>query len=65
MHILILEFILILSISGFHTNSIHIIYKIDSDAKAVSVWSFVDRINFKNLKGLTEKYKAKKLKALQ
>ncbi|HDR7636280.1 TPA: hypothetical protein QCX75_005170 [Bacillus mycoides] len=60
---IILGFMLILNISGFHAHSIHIIFKIDSDAKAVPVWSFVNRINFENFKELIEKYKRNKLKS--
>ncbi|MEN8646180.1 hypothetical protein ACS2MN_15700 [Bacillus cereus group sp. BceL062] len=49
---IILGFLLILSICGFHAHSIHIIFKIGSDTKAVPSWSFVNRINFQTFKEL-------------
>lgn len=49
---IILGFMLILIISGFRAHSIHIIFKIGSDTKAVPSWSFVNKINFQTLKEL-------------
>ncbi|HDR6599889.1 TPA: hypothetical protein QCV44_005918, partial [Bacillus thuringiensis] len=49
---IILGFMLILSIGGFHPHSIHIIFKIDSDTKAMPNWSFVNKINFRTFKEL-------------
>ena len=49
---IILGFMLILSIGGFHTHSIHIIFKIDSDTKTMPSWSFVNKINFRTFKEL-------------
>ncbi|MES1053506.1 hypothetical protein FOA24_31625 [Bacillus thuringiensis] len=51
---IILGFMLILIISGFHAHSIHIIFKIGSDTKAVPSWSFVN--NCTCPKTLTEIY---------
>ncbi|KRD95577.1 hypothetical protein ASE54_26705 [Bacillus sp. Root131] len=45
---IILGFMLILIISGFHAHSIHIIFKIGSDTKAVPSWSFVIPLSFFN-----------------
>ncbi|OTW81032.1 hypothetical protein GVV68_03805 (plasmid) [Bacillus cereus] len=61
---IILGFMLILSISGFHTHSIHIIFKIDSDTKAMPSWSFVNKINFQTFKELLKKTNRNKLKSL-
>ncbi|MBT2576159.1 hypothetical protein J7E43_01655 [Bacillus sp. ISL-8] len=61
---IILGFMLILSISGFHTHSIHIIFKIDSDTKAVPSWSFINRINFQTFKELIKRPNRNKLKSL-
>ncbi|MBC2686370.1 hypothetical protein HAU06_19945 [Bacillus toyonensis] len=49
---IIIGFMLILSISGFHARSIHIIFKIGSDTKAVPSWSFVNGISFQTFKEL-------------
>ncbi|MCI4251277.1 hypothetical protein MRP26_20225 [Bacillus sp. CCB-MMP212] len=61
---IILGFMLILSIGGFHPHSIHIIFKIDSDTKAVPNWSFVNKINFQTFKELLKKPNRNKLKSL-
>ncbi|PEB22366.1 hypothetical protein COO05_22510 [Bacillus toyonensis] len=61
---IILGFILILSISGFHTRSIHIIFKIGSDTKAVPSWTFVNGINFQTFKELIQRPNKDKLKNL-
>ncbi|PFJ19683.1 hypothetical protein COD67_05040 [Bacillus cereus] len=61
---IILGFMLILSISSFHTHSIHIIFKINSDTKAVPSWSFVNRINFQTFKELIKRPNRNKLKNL-
>ncbi|MEH7594863.1 hypothetical protein V7295_20240 [Bacillus toyonensis] len=61
---IILGFILILSISGFHACSIHIIFKIGSDTKAVPSWTFVNRINFQTFKELIQRPNKDKLKNL-
>ncbi|PGM86905.1 hypothetical protein [Bacillus cereus] len=61
---IILGFMLILSISGFHTHSIHIIFKIDSDTKVVPSWSFINRINFQTFKELIKRPNRNKLKSL-
>ncbi|MEB8976519.1 hypothetical protein P4I89_13840, partial [Bacillus cereus] len=61
---IILGFMLILSIGGFHPHSIHIIFKIDSDTKAVPNWSFVNKINFRTFKELLKKPNRNKLKSL-
>ncbi|PEI67304.1 hypothetical protein [Bacillus toyonensis] len=61
---IILGFILILSISGFHTRSIHIIFKIGSDTKAVPSWTFVNRINSQTFKELIQRPNKDKLKNL-
>ncbi|KRD91927.1 hypothetical protein ASE53_27755 [Bacillus sp. Root11] len=61
---IILGFMLILIISGFHAHSIHIIFKIGSDTKAVPSWSFVNKINFQTLKELIKGLNKDKLKIL-
>ncbi|ASZ69556.1 hypothetical protein [Bacillus cereus] len=61
---IILGFMLILSIGCFHPHSIHIIFKIDSDTKAVPNWSFVNKINFQTFKELLKKPNRNKLKSL-
>ncbi|MDA2190658.1 hypothetical protein PDN08_23510 [Bacillus cereus] len=61
---IILGFMLILSIGGFHPHSIHIIFKIDSDTKAMPNWSFVNKINFRTFKELLKKPNRNKLKSL-
>ena len=61
---IILGFMLILIISGFHAHSIHIIFKIDSDTKAVPNWSFVNKINFRTFKELLKNPNRNKLKSL-
>ncbi|EEM56741.1 hypothetical protein BK749_13835 [Bacillus thuringiensis serovar vazensis] len=61
---IILGFMLILIISGFHAHSIHIIFKIGSDTKAVPSWSFVNKINFQTLKALIKGLNKDKLKIL-
>ncbi|AZJ24054.1 hypothetical protein [Bacillus wiedmannii] len=61
---IILGFILILSISGFYTHSIHIIFKIGSDTKAVPSWSFVNKINFQTFKELIKRPNKVKFKNL-
>ncbi|EOO10763.1 MULTISPECIES: hypothetical protein [Bacillus cereus group] len=61
---IILGFLLILIISGFHTHSIHIIFKIGSDTKAVPSWSFINRINFETFKELIKRPTSNKLKSL-
>ncbi|PHB40554.1 hypothetical protein [Bacillus wiedmannii] len=61
---IILGFMLILIISGFHAHSIHIIFKISSDTKAVPSWSFVNKINFQTLKELIKGLNKDKLKIL-
>nr|WP_101557978.1 hypothetical protein [Bacillus toyonensis] len=61
---IILGFLLILIISGFHTHSIHIIFKIGSDTKAVPSWTFVNRINFQTFKKLIKRPNKDKLKNL-
>ncbi|MFB6589278.1 hypothetical protein ACTJJY_19065 [Bacillus sp. 22475] len=61
---IILGFMLILSIGGFHPHSIHIIFKIDSDTKAVPNWSFVNKINFRTFKELLKNPNRNKLKSL-
>ncbi|PEZ63310.1 hypothetical protein CN324_13855 [Bacillus anthracis] len=61
---IILGFMLILIISGFRAHSIHIIFKIGSDTKAVPSWSFVNKINFKTLKELIKGLNKDKLKIL-
>ncbi|HDR6822495.1 TPA: hypothetical protein QCV77_006134 [Bacillus thuringiensis] len=55
---------LILSIGGFHPHSIHIIFKIDSDTKAMPNWSFVNKINFQTFKELIKRPKKNKLNSL-
>ncbi|NIA61158.1 hypothetical protein G5716_29460 [Bacillus pacificus] len=52
---IILGFMLILSISGFHAHSIHIIFKIGSDTKDVPNWSFINGINFQTFKELIKR----------
>ncbi len=59
---IILGFMLILIISGFHAHSIHIIFKIGSDTKAVPSWSFVNKINFQTLKELIKGLNKDKLR---
>ncbi|WP_412675256.1 hypothetical protein [Bacillus mobilis] len=44
--------------------SIHIIFKIGSDTKAVPSWSFVNKINFQTLKELIKGLNKDKLKIL-
>ncbi|MGX5568723.1 hypothetical protein ACWKT7_23725 [Bacillus toyonensis] len=61
---IIIGFMLILSISGFHARSIHIIFKIGSDTKAVPSWSFINRINFQTFKELSKRPNKDKLKSL-
>ncbi|OXB95283.1 MULTISPECIES: hypothetical protein [Bacillus] len=61
---IILGFMLILSIGNFHTHSIHIIFKIDSDTKAMPNWSFVNKINFQTFKELIKRPKKNKLNSL-
>ncbi|HEB2439683.1 MULTISPECIES: hypothetical protein [Bacillus cereus group] len=61
---IILGFMLILSIGGFHPHSIHIIFKIDSDTKAMPNWSFVNKINFQTFKELIKRPKKNKLNSL-
>ncbi|MEC3249901.1 hypothetical protein P9159_25260 [Bacillus cereus] len=61
---IILGFMLILSIGGFHPHSIHIIFKIDSDTKATPNWSFVNKINFRTFKELLKNPNRNKLKSL-
>ncbi|PEQ83407.1 hypothetical protein [Bacillus cereus] len=61
---IILGFMLILIISGFRAHSIHIIFKIGSDTKAVPSWSFVNKINFQTLKELIKGLNKDKLKIL-
>ncbi|EJR73535.1 hypothetical protein ORN01_21665 [Bacillus cereus] len=61
---IILGFMLILSIGGFHPHSIHIIFKIDSDTKAMPNWSFVNKINFRTFKELLKNTNRNKLKSL-
>lgn len=61
---IILGFMLILSIGGFHPHSIHIIFKIDSDTKAMPNWSFVNKINFQTFKELLKNPNRNKLKSL-
>ncbi|SMD41361.1 hypothetical protein [Bacillus sp. JKS001846] len=61
---IILGFMLILIISGFHAHSIHIIFKIDSDTKAMPNWSFVNKINFQTFKELIKRPNKNKLKSL-
>ncbi|MBY7135693.1 hypothetical protein ILS70_22025 [Bacillus sp. 12RED03] len=61
---IILGFLLILSISGFHAHSIHIIFKIGSDTKAVPSWSYVNRINFQTFNELIKRPNNDKLKNL-
>ena len=61
---IILGFMLILIISGFHAHSIHIIFKIGSDTKAVPSWSFVNKINFQTFKELIKRPKKNKLNSL-
>ena len=61
---IILGFMLILSIGGFHPHSIHIIFKIDSDTKAMPNWSFVNKINFRTFKELLKNPNRNKLKSL-
>ncbi|MDA2519428.1 hypothetical protein PDN73_27100 [Bacillus cereus] len=61
---IILGFMLILSIGGFHPHSIHIIFKIDSNTKAMPNWSFVNKINFQTFKELIKRPKKNKLNSL-
>lgn len=61
---IILGFMLILIIGGFHTHSIHIIFKIDSDTKAMPNWSFVNKINFQTFKELIKRLNKNKLNSL-
>ncbi|MEC2445048.1 hypothetical protein P9W93_27695 [Bacillus cereus] len=61
---IILGFMLILSIGGFHPHSIHIIFKIDSDTKAMPNWSFVNKINFRTFKELLKNPNRNKFKSL-
>lgn len=61
---IILGFMLILSIGGFHPHSIHIIFKIDPDTKAMPNWSFVNKINFRTFKELLKNPNRNKLKSL-
>ncbi|OTW75906.1 hypothetical protein H0242_29335 (plasmid) [Bacillus thuringiensis serovar sumiyoshiensis] len=61
---IILGFMLILSIGSFHTHSIHIIFKIDSDIKAMPSWSFINKINFKTFKEFLKNPNRNKLKSL-
>ncbi|MBE7129400.1 hypothetical protein [Bacillus mycoides] len=60
----ILGFMIILSISGFKFPSIHIIFKIDSATKAVSSWSFVNKINFQTFKELIKRQNKNTIKSL-
>ncbi|HFK1746866.1 TPA: hypothetical protein ACGX4N_003659 [Bacillus cereus] len=61
---IILGFMLILSIGGFHPHSIHIIFKIDSDTKAMPNWSFINKINFRTFKELLKNPNRNKFKSL-
>ncbi|MES9797813.1 hypothetical protein [Bacillus toyonensis] len=61
---IILGFLLILIISGFHAHSIHIIFKIGSDTKAVPSWSFITRTSFETFKELIKRPNKDKLKSL-
>ncbi|EJQ32413.1 hypothetical protein IEC_05425 [Bacillus toyonensis] len=61
---IILGFLLILIISGFHAHSIHIIFKIGSDTKAVPSWSFINRTSFETFKELIKRPNKDKLKSL-
>ncbi|PGK38375.1 hypothetical protein CN907_14800 [Bacillus anthracis] len=61
---IILGFMLILSISGFHAHSIHIIFKIGSDTKVMPSWSFINRINLQTFKELIKRSNKNKLKSL-
>lgn len=61
--LVILGFMLILCISGFQSPSIHIIFKIDSNTKAVPSWAFVNRINFQTFKELIKGQNRNKLKS--
>ncbi|PGZ46972.1 hypothetical protein COE56_22865 [Bacillus anthracis] len=61
---IILGFMLILSISGFHAHSIHIIFKIGSDTKDVPNWSFINGINFQTFKELIKRSNKNKPKDL-
>lgn len=61
---IILGFMLILSIGGFHAHSIHIIFKIGSDTKHVPNWSFINRINFQTFKELIKRSNKNKPKDL-
>ncbi|MDT3496776.1 hypothetical protein NLU03_20785 [Bacillus toyonensis] len=61
---IILGFMLILIISSFHAHSIHIIFKIGSDTKAVTSCYFVNGINFQTFKELIKRPNKDKLKNL-
>lgn len=61
---IILGFMLILIIGGFHAHSIHIIFKIDSDTKAMPNWSFVNKINLQTFKELLKRPNKNKHKSL-
>ncbi|MGR3779110.1 hypothetical protein ACT1UG_26325 [Bacillus paramycoides] len=62
--LVILGLMLIVFISGFNFPSIHIIFKIDSNTKAMPSWSFVNRINFQTFKELIKRSNRNKLKSL-
>ncbi|MEC3153424.1 hypothetical protein P9Z87_28280 [Bacillus cereus] len=47
-----------------HPHSIHIIFKIDSDTKAMPNWSFVNKINFRTFKELLKNPNRNKFKSL-
>ncbi|PGZ46968.1 hypothetical protein COE56_22845 [Bacillus anthracis] len=61
---IILGFMLILSISGFHENNIHIIFKISSDTKVVPSWSFISTINLQTFIELIKRSSKNKPKGL-
>ncbi|MCU4844425.1 hypothetical protein J0801_27000 [Bacillus cereus] len=61
---IILGFMLILSIGSFHAHSIHIIFKIDSDIKAMPSWSFINKINSQTFKEFLKNPNRNKLKSL-
>lgn len=60
--LIILGFIFLLSISNLKSYSIHVTFKIASDNKATSRWSFVNKLKLQTLKDLLKKQDINKLK---
>lgn len=60
--LIILGFIFLLSISNLKSYSIHVTFKIASDNKVTSKWSFVNKLKLQTLKDLLKKQDINKLK---